>query len=153
MTQTESKKPVAVEIAETAALMRSFAALLQKETAALRGGEYEAAKQMQEEKRDLAERYQRRIQNLSARKEEIGALPEEEKEKIIRMRLEFSKILEENMRVIDGVRKSSRRLAEKIIDAARATIREDAGYNAAGRIYSNTDQRISPVSLSMNETL
>lgn len=132
--------------------LKVFAAFLEEETEALRAAEYDRADDMQHRKKELSHQYQSRIQVLVNRKEEIQKMPEQIKEMIIQARLAFSKVLTENLQAIDGVRQSSQRMVNRILESARESVSEDAGYNAHGQIYSTTSKGSSPVSIRLNET-
>ncbi len=153
----EIKQPSAVSIEvlvqKTFQVMKELESLLEDESAALIAANFKQADSFQDKKKELSQDYNSCIRNLINRKEDVAALPASMKELIVKTRLHFSKVLSANMRAIDGVRKSSQRLVDKIIDSARETVSTDAGYNAAGRIYSSSSVAGSPVSISINETL
>jgi len=148
----ETKHNLQEDITDITNFMEQFALLLKAETQALRGAKFEQAKQMQSQKQDMARQYQKRIQRLIARKDDIAKLPEATKANLVTARLKFSEILAENLRVIEAARKTGRRLVEKIISAARDSVSQKTGYTAAGKISTTADPHKAPVSIRLNDT-
>jgi len=148
----ETKHKLHEDIADITHFMEQFALLLKAETRALRGAKFEEAKQMQPQKQEMARQYQKRIQRLVDRKDDIAQMPEDAKENLVAARLRFSEILSENLRVIEAARKTGRRLVDKIISSARESVSQKTGYGATGKIQSTADSRRSPVSIRLNDT-
>ena len=148
----ETKHNLQEDIADITNFMEQFALLLNAETQALRAAKFEEAKQMQPQKQEMARQYQKRIQRLTSRKDEIAKLPDTAKENLVAARLKFSKILADNLRVIEAARKTGRRLVEKIISSARDAVSQKTGYNAMGKISTTADPHKSPVSIRLNDT-
>ncbi|TNE29987.1 MAG: hypothetical protein EP349_05915 [Alphaproteobacteria bacterium] len=149
---SETKYKLHEDIADITHFMEQFALLLKAETQALRAAKFEEAKQMQPQKQEMARQYQKRIQRLADRKDEIAKMPETDKENLVTARLKFSEILAENLRVIEAARKTGRRLVEKIISSARDAVSQKTGYGATGKMHSSADSRQSPVSIRLNDT-
>lgn len=149
---TVVKKHLIADIAEIENFMEQFAQLLKAETQALRATKFEEAARLQPQKQEMARQYQKRIQKLVDCRDEIATLPEDVKTHLVAARLQFSEVLAENLRVIEAARKTGRRLAEKIISAARDSISKKTGYNAAGKMSATADPHKAPVSIRLNDT-
>ena len=140
------------EVMTTLALLDDFGTLLDTETAALRLRDFEAVDRLQEQKRDLARRYHAAVTCLAA---QSGALPAIEmplREKLIRARTEFTGRLQENLTVLESVRKSAQRLVDKILDTARASVTAENqhAYAASGKAQA---ARSTSLSLSLDQSL
>lgn len=146
-----TEKRLMEDIADIENFMQQFARLLQAETKALRAAKFEEAGRMQTQKQEMARQYQKRIQKLAERKDDMAALPEDAKKNLVAARLKFSEVLAENLRMIEAARKTGRRLVEKIISAARDSVSQKTGYTAAGKISTTADPHKAPVSIRLND--
>ncbi len=150
----EKIQPISKVIDDSFMVMDKFAELLELETSLLREAKFEDAKELKHLKKEFTVQYQKHVQMLLNRKEEISVMPKELKDKIVKKRSEFSIILDENMKVINSVKQASQRLIDKIIETARDAVIQEKTYGANGVAdKSLADGKNAPVSISINETL
>ncbi len=133
-------------------LIESFGGLLEKETKALRQADFKTVDSMQDAKKQMAKTYQTHVAGLHQRKADIVNVELTLREKLIKARIGFTTILNENLRAIEAAKDSSKRLVDRILEAAREAAMEDKtnAYTARGRM--NTQIK-SPLSISVNQQL
>ena len=133
-------------------LIQKFGSLLEKETTALRKADFKAVDAFQEEKKQMAKSYQTHVAGLCDKKADILNIEMTLREKLVKARIHFSAILNDNLRALDAAKDSSKRLVDRILEAAREASMEDKtnAYTARGRM--NTQSK-SPLSISMNQQL
>jgi len=140
------------EVLEVLGVLDDFSALLNAETAALRKNDFAAVDGLQAHKRALAKQYQDVIVKLSARPEALSAVEVPLRERLIRTRTEFTRLLQENLTVLENMKKSTQRLVDRILDVARQSVSEDRhhAYASSGRAES---ARSTSLSLSIDKSL
>ena len=140
------------EIMGVLELIETFGRLLERETKALRKADFKAVDSMQDEKKQMAKAYQTHVAGLAQRKADIVNVDLTLREKLIKARIAFTTILNENLRALDAAKDSSKRLVDRILEAAREAVMEDKtnAYTARGRM--NTQIK-SPLSISVNQQL
>lgn len=138
------------EIIDVLELIERFGRLLEKETSALRKANFKAVDGLQEEKKNMARSYQTHVSALHSKKAEIINIDMPLREKLINARIGFTTVLHENLRAIDAAKDSSKRLVDRILEAAREAALEDKtnAYTARGRMNNQTK---APLSISLNQ--
>lgn len=140
------------ELAATMELLTRFGKFLETETQALRKADFKTVDQLQDDKKNLAKSYHTQISTLSARKAELAALDLPTREKLVLARKKFTEILNDNLHALAAAKDSSKRLVDRILEAAREAALEDktSAYTARGRM--NTPVK-APLSISLNRQL
>ena len=137
------------------ALMRTieeFGALLTRETAALKEADFITVDSLQQQKRDMAQKYHAQIVTLTARREDISTLDMTMRERLVQARTQFTLVLRDNMRALDAAKDSAKRLVDRILEAARETVVEkrQTHYSSLGRTAS---YKSATMSLSIDRKL
>ena len=128
------KSGIQGEIAEVLDLMDVFKALLVAETDALKKADFKKVDSLQPEKQRMAKQYETQIKGLFAKKAEMITVDLKLRERVVSARTQFTKTLYDNMRAIDNARKSSKRLVERILQAARDAVEEKTVYGGRGKM-------------------
>ncbi|MCK5518269.1 MAG: hypothetical protein KAI61_02545 [Alphaproteobacteria bacterium] len=146
------KPPLSLQVQETLIVISAFSNLLVKETKALKKANFKTIKTLQADKKLLAKQYHANITALSARREELQELDLALREKLNKERASFSVILEENLQALDLAQNSTKRLVNRILEAARHAVTEERQTN-----YSNDGKAMAyksaSLSLSVDQSL
>ncbi|MCK5555936.1 MAG: hypothetical protein KAI76_06845 [Alphaproteobacteria bacterium] len=144
--QKENQKPsIKLQVQEVLNVITTFSTLLVKETKALKKADLRTVNTLQAKKRLLAKQYHTKVTTLSARREELQELDLALCEKLVKERASFSVILEDNMQALDLVQNSTKRMVNRILEAARNAVTEERQTN-----YSNDGKAMSYKSASMS---
>lgn len=130
LTKTSSKganstppaSPFEQDVLETLKILEEFGDLLKQETTALKKNDFEVVDSLQAQKKSLATKYQALVFGLAERKVEMAKLNLTLRERLVKARTEFTTILSANMRMLESVKESSRRLADRILEVARKSV-------------------------------
>lgn len=144
-TATATKTPIKSAVQDIMEVLENFSALLNDETAALKRSDFEKVDSLQEEKKTIARLYQSMITALGTRAEELQALDIPTRDKLIQTRTRFTIILEDNMRVLELVKRSTQRLADRILDIARLSVVDgrQTSYGTKGHVQSYRSAALS----------
>lgn len=147
-----AKYPLTGQIQEILAVIVGFSNLLAKETAALKKADFKAVDALQAEKRVFARQYQAQVMALSARKNELTQLELPLRERLIRERTRFNDILAENMHALELAQNSTKRLVNRILEAAREAVisNNPTNYSSAGKA---TTYKSASTSISIDRSL
>ena len=145
---------IRTEIQNTIDIIQSFGDVLEQETEALKGSNFNVIDGLQSLKRDLAAKYQTQISLLSRKKAELENIGTVLRDQLIKARTKFTLILTENLHALENMKASNQRLIEHIISAAREALNDKkefkGQYTQYGREHVN---RETPVSISLNQQL
>ncbi|MFH1157929.1 MAG: hypothetical protein V1721_03480 [Pseudomonadota bacterium] len=148
----DRKPPLKLQIQEVLGVIAAFSALLVRETDALKKADFKTVDTLQADKKLFARQYHARVTALSARREELQGLDLALREKLVKERARFSVILEDNMQALDLAQNSTKRLVNRILEAARHAVTEDRQTN-----YSNDGKAMAyksaSLSLSVDQSL
>jgi hypothetical protein len=141
------KVALRTHIQEILAVMLAFSNLLVKETADLKKADFKTVDTLQADKKLFAKQYEAKINALATYREELPSLELPLREKLIKERLRFNKILDENMKALDVAQNSTKRLINRILEAARNAVVEQkqTNYSRGGKAMA-----YKSASLSMN---
>lgn len=130
--------------------MDELRAIYIEENAVLDKADADGFMALQDRKIALARRYQAGTTQLAGRKEEIrGVVTPALRDEVTRKQEEFSRIAADNLAALERMRKGTRRLSERLMDAARDTARKDqARYGARGHL----EEQERRVSIGLNES-
>ena len=104
---------------------------------------------LQDRKITAARQYQQGAEQIIARREEFTETPVAVKARLEEMQRDFSEIASVNLGALNKLRKSVRRMNDRIIHLARETVRnEGVNYGKNGNINKN-DRRLS---IGLNES-
>ena len=145
MTKPAAKISLKAQIQEILAVMLAFSNLLIKETAALKKADFKAVDALQADKKLFAKQYEAKITALATYREELPTLELAIREKLIKERLNFNKVLDDNMRALDLAQNSTKRLINRILEAARNSVVDQRQTN-----YSNSGKAMAYKSASMS---
>lgn len=140
------------DVMNVLSVLDDFSALLTAETAALKSSDFEAVDCLQAHKRELAKRYHDMIVQLSTRPDALTAVDGSLRDRLLRARTDFTSLLQENLTVLENVKKSTQRLVDRILDVARQTVTDDRhhAYAASGKTQA---ARSSSLSLTIDKSL
>ena len=149
----EIKKPsLELQIQEILTVITAFSALLIKETNALKKIDFKTVDTLQEDKKLFARQYHAGVTALSAHRKELKELDLVLREKLVKERAKFSIILEDNMEALDLAQNSSKRLVNRILEAARHAVTENrqTNYSKSGKAMA---YKSASLSLSIDQSL
>ncbi len=155
MTTTTTKTklpPLKTQVTEIVQVLENFTSLLNDETAALKRSDFETVDELQEKKRAIAGHYQNMVTALSERRDEMPALDAKTRELLINTRTRFTMMLKDNMRMLELVKRSTQRLADRILEVARLSVvdSQQTHYSAGGQTQS---YKSSTLSLRIDQSL
>ncbi len=152
MTNKNHGLSIATDVTATIELIGKFGALLEKETTALNNADYKSVDGLQDEKKTMAKNYQSHIECLHRQRADIINIDLSLREKLISARTRFTDILKNNLKALDLAKTSSRRLVDRILEAARNAATEDRtnAYTSRGKMAVPTK---GPISISVNRQL
>lgn len=133
-------------------LLDDFSALLSAETAALKKNDFKTVDTLQTNKRELAKKYHDLIVHLSAQSDALSGVEKGLHDRLLRARTDFTRLLQENLKALENVKRSTQRLVNKILDAARQSVTDDKhhAYASTGKAQA---ARSSSLSLTIDTTL
>ncbi len=100
---------------------------------------------MQEDKKRFAKQYEAMVMALSSRQAEFAALDLALRERLMKERAHFNTVLQENMHALNMAQHGTKRLVDRILEAARQAVAENSQTN-----YSNGGKAMSYKSASMS---
>ena len=136
---------VKTQVQEILAVMLAFSNLLVRETAALKKADFKAVDALQSDKKLFARQYQDKITALTEYRAELPNLELTLREKLVKERLRFNEILDDNMRALDLAQHSTKRLINRILEAARHAVVDEKQTN-----YTSTGKALAYKSASMS---
>ena len=141
------KVALRTQVQEILAVMLAFSNLLVKETAALKKADFKTVDTLQADKKLFAKQYEAKITALANYREELPNLELALREKLIKERLNFNKVLDDNMKALDIAQNSTKRLINRILEAARGAVvdQRQTNYSSAGKAMA-----YKSASMSMN---
>jgi hypothetical protein len=144
-TAENQKYPLKSQIQEILALITAFSNLLVKETAALKKADFKAVDALQADKKLFAKQYQAKVTALAERREELPGMDIMLREKLIKERLRFNAVLDENMHALEMAQNSTKRLVNRILETARHAITEnkETNYSRAGKAMAYKSATLS----------
>src|SRR5580698_7298358 len=92
---------VKTQVQEILAVMLAFSNLLVKETNALKKADFKTVDTLQADKKLFAKQYEAKINALAGYRAELPNLELPLREKLVKERLHFNTVLDENMRALD----------------------------------------------------
>ena len=133
-----TKLSVKIQVQEILAVILAFSNLLVKETAALKKADFKTVDALQADKKLFARQYEAKITALACYRAELPNLELSLRERLIKERLRFNVILDDNMRALDIAQNSTKRLVNRILEAARHAVVEErqTNYSKAGKAMS-----------------
>lgn len=142
---TNIKLTLKTQVQEILAVMLAFSNLLSRETTALRSADFKGVDALQADKRLFAKQYQEKITALAQYREELPSLDLPLREKLVKERIRFNKVLDENMQALELAQHSTKRLVNRILEAARSAVVEDKQTN-----YASNGKAVAYKSASMS---
>lgn len=143
----KSGSDVKSEVMDVLKVIEGFSTLLKKETDALKSADFKTVDGLQTDKKIFAKQYHAVVTGLSTRKDDIVKLDIPVRERLIRARTDFTIILNDNLRALEMAKDGTKRLVNRILDAARQAVAEDhqTGYSAKGQMqsYKSSTTRLS----------
>jgi signal transduction histidine kinase len=132
------KVALRTQVQEILSVMTAFSALLSRETEALRKADFKAVDALQADKKLFAKQYEAKITSLANYRQELPNLELSLREKLIKERLRFNQLLDENMKALDTAQNSTKRLINRILEAARMAVVEQkqTNYSSGGKAMS-----------------
>lgn len=148
----QSNSNIIGDVHKVLVVLDAFGKLLKDETAALKKNDFQSVDRLQASKRALAREYHDLILGLSASREAMTRLDVPTREKLVRSRVSFTEILQDNLRALEAAKHSAARLVGKILDAARRAVADDkqTNYSAKGKSQA---YKTSTLSLSVDQKL
>lgn len=144
--------PLKMQVQEILAVIAAFSGLLEKETAALRQADFKSVDALQADKKLFAKQYEAKVTALAARRDEFLKLELALREKLAKERARFSDVLTENMTALELAQNSTKRLVNRILEAAREAVTEErqTNYSQAGKAMT---YKSASMSLSVDHSL
>lgn len=133
------------QVQEILAVMLAFSSLLVKETNALKKADFKTVDTLQADKKLFAKQYEAKITALAAYRAELPNLELSLREKLLKERMRFNTVLDENMRALDIAQNSTKRLINRILEAARHAVVDDkqTNYSKAGKAMAYKSAHMS----------
>ena len=122
-----------------------------RETEALEKADTQSFFTLQDEKLSVARLYQKSIQELLIRKEELKSTPLDMRQKLEAMQKDFSALTKNNMEALSRMQRSVDRLGNTLRNAAKDTAKKERvfSYGETGRV-DHDDKK--PLSTGISET-
>lgn len=139
------KVTVRTQVQEILAVMLAFSNLLIKETAALKKADFKTVDMLQADKKLFAKQYEAKITALSAYREALANIEIPLREKLLKERVRFNAILDDNMKALELAQNSTKRLINRILEAARLAVVDEKQTN-----YSKGGKALAYKSASMS---
>jgi len=140
------------DVMNVLSVLDDFSHLLKQETEALRKNDFQTVDALQAHKRELAKRYHDMITQLSTQPNALMSVEPTLRDRLVKARTDFTRLLQENLTVLENVKKSTQRLVDKILDVARQSVTDERhhAYAASGKAQA---ARSSSLSLSIDKSL
>lgn len=140
------------DVMNVLSVLDDFSHLLKQETEALRKNDFQTVDALQAHKRELAKRYHDIITLLSTQPNALMSVEPTLRDRLVKARTDFTRLLQENLTVLENVKKSTQRLVDKILDVARQSVTDERhhAYAASGKAQA---ARSSSLSLSIDKSL
>lgn len=140
------------DVMNVLSVLDDFSHLLKQETEALRKNDFQTVDALQAHKRELAKRYHDMITLLSTQPNALMSVEPTLRDRLVKARTDFTRLLQENLTVLENVKKSTQRLVDKILDVARQSVTDERhhAYAASGKAQA---ARSSSLSLSIDKSL
>lgn len=140
------------DVMNVLSVLDDFSHLLKQETEALRKNDFRTVDTLQAHKRELAKRYHDMITLLSTQPNALMSVEPTLRDRLVKARTDFTRLLQENLTVLENVKKSTQRLVDKILDVARQSVTDERhhAYAASGKAQA---ARSSSLSLSIDKSL
>lgn len=137
-----------VAILHTIIAVTALRDVMTKEIDALRQSKTSLFLELQDEKVEVARRYETLVNDLMGRGAEIKAADAKLKEQLQRLQKDFSATAEENLEWIERMRSATEKLGERIMRSARKSAESQTqfAYGASGKM-----QRGGKVSIGTDE--
>jgi len=149
---TKASEALRVQVLEILAVIDAFAGLLRRETEALRKADFNAVDLLQADKRLYAKQYEVKVAALATRQNEFPFLELSLRERLMQERTLFSAVLRENLRALELAHNSTKRLVDRILEAARTAVVEDTHPNYSRGALPSTYKSASS-SLTIDQRL
>lgn len=134
------------EMMETINALRT---VYEQENAALDASDTKGFLGLIDRKMAIARDYHAGAVQMLERREEFSKADPDLRKKLLDMQEDFSELSSRNLESLDRMRRSVRRLGDKIMGAAREAVKKDSvNYEASGNLY-DTDRSVS---LGLNES-
>lgn len=148
----KQKAPLKAQIQEMISVLSAFTNLLLKETEALKKSDFKTVDTLQADKKMFAKQYDAKVSALAARRDEFIHLELPVREQLMKERARFSNVLNDNMKALELAQHSTKRLVNRILEAARHAITDDqqTNYSNAGKALS---YKSATMSLSIDQSL
>ncbi len=140
-TTNEKESPrlsLKTQVQEIIAVMLAFSNLLIRETAALKKADFKTVDTLQADKKLFAKQYEAKITRLAEYRAELPNLDPSLADKMKKERVRFNVVLEENMLALDLAQNSTKRLINRILEAACQSVTAQKQTN-----YSNTGKEMA----------
>ncbi len=146
------KLSVKTQVQEILAVMLAFSNLLTRETAALKKADFKTVDTLQADKKLFAKQYEAKITALAAYRAELQNLELPLREKLVKERLRFNGILDDNMKALDLAQNSTKRLINRILEAARHAVVDEkqTNYSKAGKAMA---YKSASMSINIDQSL
>lgn len=151
-TPAQKTDALRADVMNILSLLDDFSALLSAETAALKKNDFKTVDTLQTNKRELAKKYHDLIVHLSAQSDALSGVEKSLHDRLLRARTDFTRLLQENLKALENVKRSTQRLVNKILDAARQSVTDDKHHAYASTGKAQT-ARSSSLSLTIDTTL
>lgn len=140
------------DVMNVLSVLDDFSHLLKQETEALRKNDFQTVDALQAHKREVAKRYHDMITLLSTQPNALMSVEPTLRDRLVKARTDFTRLLQENLTVLENVKKSTQRLVDKILDVARQSVTDERhhAYAASGKAQA---ARSSSLSLSIDKSL
>lgn len=127
---------VNVAILHTIIAVTALRDVLLKETDALKNAKTSLFLELQDEKVEVARRYETLVNNLMARGGEVKKADAKLKEQLTRLQADFSKVSAENLAWIRRMESATKKLGETIMKSARKSAEKQTqfAYGASGKM-------------------
>ncbi len=127
---------VNVAILHTIIAVTALRDVLLKETEALKNAKTALFLELQDEKVEVARRYEILVNNLMSRGAEVKKADAKLKEQLTRLQADFSKVSAENLDWIKRMESATRKLGETIMRSARKSAEKQTqfAYGASGKM-------------------
>lgn len=147
-----AKLQLRTQVQEILAVIAVFSNLLVRETAALKKADFKTVDTLQADKKLYAKQYSAKVTAIAEHRDELQTLDLALREKLLKERVHFNNVLNENMYALELAQNSTKRLVNHILDAARTSVmdKQQTNYSSAGKA---TTYKSACTSLSIDQSL
>src|SRR5882724_540606 len=117
------------QVQEMLAVIAAFSNLLVRETEALKMADFKTVDTLQNDKKLFAKQYHAKVTALAEHRGELQNIDLSLREKLLTERQRFNKVLSDNMRALELAQNSTKRLVNRILDAARHSVMKEQQTN------------------------